>query len=351
MPRSGRRRCAPAVFAACLLSLSSTACHSARYLLHVGAGQARLLLDRELLTPELEERLSEQERTGVEALRRARAFAERIGLKASSSHRHIVDREGAQPLVTVVTAAPRDRLEPLTWWFPIVGRVSYRGYFDSELAQGFARSLERRGFDTYLRPAVLYSTLGWFDDPVPRELLSSQPFDIADAILHERVHETIFVPGDVSYNEGIAVFIAHEGVLEMLAEDPEERAAAGRAFRDDERFAAFVAELTTELEALYARGLSGDALQEARVRIFDRHATRRFAAVVWETRRYDGVQSAELSNAWVVAHQAYLDDLPCFEAERRLHEDLASFVRAHRESPGHRTVDEACALEAVGRPR
>ena len=32
----------------------------------------------------------------------------------------------------VVMAAPRDSLEPYTWWFPIVGDVPYRGYFNQD---------------------------------------------------------------------------------------------------------------------------------------------------------------------------------------------------------------------------
>ncbi len=39
-------------------------------------------------------------------------------------------------IVYVVMAAPRDSLEPYTWWFPIVGRVPYRGYFDKSDATG-----------------------------------------------------------------------------------------------------------------------------------------------------------------------------------------------------------------------
>ncbi len=39
-------------------------------------------------------------------------------------------------IVHVVMAAPRDSLDPYTWWFPIVGRVPYRGYFNESDATG-----------------------------------------------------------------------------------------------------------------------------------------------------------------------------------------------------------------------
>jgi predicted aminopeptidase len=304
----------------------------------------RLLLDREPLTPELEARLSEGERLALEALRRARSFGEGIGLTPSTSHRHLVDR-GDRSLLFVVTAAPSDRLEALTWWFPIVGRVSYRGYFDEGLARRFASSLQSGGLDVYVREAQLYSTLGWFDDPVPRKLLEAEPFEVAETVLHERVHETIFVRDDVPYNEGIAVFISREAVLELYAREPGTRARIESAFRDEERFASLLEELAAELGALYERALPRERILEERSRVFERYRTARFHAVAWETRRFERFPSAPLSNAYVVAQRAYLGELACFASERARYADLAGFVRAHRERPGRRVEPRGeCAL-------
>src|SRR6476469_5777788 len=44
-------------------------------------------------------------------------------------------------LVLVVSAAYRDTLKPYTWWFPIVGTVPYKGYFDFGAAQRDAKKL------------------------------------------------------------------------------------------------------------------------------------------------------------------------------------------------------------------
>ena len=308
----------------------------------MGAGQARLLFDRERITPELEARLTETERRGLETLRRAIGYGEDLGLACSGSHRYLVDREG-RGLVTLVTAAPADRLEPLTWWFPIVGRVSYRGYFDESRARRYARSLGERGFDTYIRPALLYSTLGWFDDPIPRALLRRAPFEIADTVLHERVHETIFLPGDPTYNESVAVFVSHEAVLRMYADAPEVRAVAAAAFADDVRFGALLDRLASELRDLYARPLSAAERTERRDALFERYRTVEFESIAWETERYSGFPRAPLSNAYVVARRTYLEALPCLRAELGGRgSDLRAFVRAHREEPGPR-ADGACA--------
>jgi predicted aminopeptidase len=291
----------------------------------------RLLLDREPIEAEVESRLSPQEQLGLRALRDALATADTLGLAPSGSYRTLVDR-GSSPLVTLVVAAPVDRVEPVEWWFPIVGSVPYRGYFDPTRAEAFAHSLADDGLDTYVRPAVLYSTLGWFDDPVPRSLLAADPLLVFEVIVHERVHETVFVPGDLAYNEGLATFIAHEAsVRAHLGSDEAERVQ--RLFADDRRFAARLEGLASELESLYAHSAGAEEARRAREAVFARF--RAEAASGFETDRFDGLARADLSNAFVVAHRTYMGDLPCFERELAgLGGDLVAFVARHRESPG-----------------
>ena len=66
---------------------------------------------------------------------------------------------GARALGRVPRSARAD-----TWWFPIVGRVPYKGFFDFQAARAADRDLA--GFDVYLRPSPAFSTLGWFNDPL-----------------------------------------------------------------------------------------------------------------------------------------------------------------------------------------
>src|SRR6202048_2482721 len=44
-------------------------------------------------------------------------------------------------LVLLVSAAYRETLKPYTWWFPIVGRVPYKGYFDFGAALRHAKNV------------------------------------------------------------------------------------------------------------------------------------------------------------------------------------------------------------------
>ena len=61
-------------------------------------------------------------------------------------------------LLLVVSAAYKDRFQPYTWWFPIVGHVPYKGFFDFAEAHAQAARLEAEGFDTHVRPSGAFST-------------------------------------------------------------------------------------------------------------------------------------------------------------------------------------------------
>ena len=305
-------------------------------------GQLRVLLDREDLTPERIATLTPLEQERLEELRAARAFGTSLGLADSTGYRHLLDRD-ADAAVRVVVGAPPDRLEAVSWWFPIVGRVSYRGYFDANRADAFAASLAADGYDTLVRPAALYSTLGWFDDPVPRPVLSWDEIDVVDAGLHELVHETIFVRDDLNYNEALATFLAQEATIAFFADRPELQAQARAAFADRVRFAQLIDDLAIALEELYERVDSPEAAREARAPVFRRFQTTGFTSRGFETHRYGAFPELELDNAYVVAQQTYLHELACLRAWFE-HEggDLSSFIAIQRDDPGERPELEEC---------
>lgn len=305
----------------------------------MSSGQLRVLWARQSLTPELIARLTPDEQRALERLRRARSFGESLGLRKSSGYRHLLDIP-PEEAVRVVVAAPPDRLEPVTWWFPIVGRIAYRGYFDAAMAREFAAGLAERGLDTYVRPAIQYSTLGFFDDPIPRPLLQWPAVDVIDTAIHELVHETVFVAGDTAYNEGLASFIAREATRRLLADEPELRARARDAYADRREFAALLQALEAELTVLYTETSNPDEARARRAAVFRRYQLEEFRARDWRTDRYAGFPEQALSNAYLVAHRTYRGDLPCFEAELgALDGDLAALIRRHRERPGHRDCE------------
>lgn len=303
-------------------------------------GQLHYLLDRERLTEERVDALPEAERRGLETLRRAQSYGESLGLAASTSYRHVIDRD-TRSAVRVITAAPADRLEPLSWWFPIVGNITYRGYFDEARAQAFADSLARDGYDTYVRPALMYSTLGYFDDPIPLAALRWPEVDLVDVTLHEQVHETIFAAGDPGYNEALASFIARHATPGFFDANPERRQEAEDVYADRARFAALLDALYADLEALYTETHGPEDARQRRAAVLTRYQGPRFSEHEWKTGRYARFPAAELNNSYLLAFRTYQAEGPCFEAELgALGGDLRAFIAAHVEQPGHRACPE-----------
>jgi len=147
----------------------------------------------------------------------ARAFAaDSLHLEADESFT-TYSKLDSDTLVLVVGAAYRDRLRPYTWWFPIVGRVPYKGYFAPSDAFAEARSLESQGLDTYVRPASAFSTLGWFEDPVVSSTLHEDTAALANTVIHELTHNTFYAPGQTVFNESFANFVGAHGAMRFFA--------------------------------------------------------------------------------------------------------------------------------------
>ncbi len=138
-----------------------------------------------------------------------------LGLTDTENYKTLYDQHGEE-IMWVVTACEPFRFKPKEWKFPILGAVPYKGFFSKEKASALRNELEEEGWDTSIRNPGGWSTLGWFTDPILSKMLERTEGDLANLIIHEMVHATIFVKDSVDFNENLATFIGDRGAEKFL---------------------------------------------------------------------------------------------------------------------------------------
>lgn len=139
-----------------------------------------------------------------------------LGLADTESYTRYrrIDREA---LVWVVSGVRRAAWERYLWRYPIVGGLPYRGYYRREAAHREAGRLRAEGYDTVVRPVTAYSFLGVVPDPLYSFAVDRPHSSLADVILHEMAHATLFVSGAGAFNENLATFVGQEGSRRYMA--------------------------------------------------------------------------------------------------------------------------------------
>jgi len=243
------------------------------YLAKQGTGHLRLMSQRVSLEKAFEDgSLSPQQADKVRLIQEVKHFAEeKLGLKKTDNYRDLVAvPDGA--ISYTVTAAFKDRLEPYTWRFPFVGRVSYKGFFSRQDAENEREELEQKDYDTSLQGVTAYSTLGWFDDPIFSSLLAYDDLQIVNTVIHELVHATFYVKGETGFNESTAVYVAAQGTLEFarwkFGENSAQAQMAGARLQDEVAFSDFLSSLWEKLLAIYDRSVTREEKLKLRERVF-----------------------------------------------------------------------------------
>ena len=307
--------------------------------------EARLLWNRKPISAELADNdLPPEMRAKLETVLAVRQFAtDQLGLNTGGAYL-TTTRVDSRAIVHVVMAAPRNSLNPYTWWFPIVGSVPYRGYFEQAAADAEAREMDAAGYDTMVRSAVAFSSLGFFDDPLLSNLLKLDRVELVGTILHELFHRTYFLPGHVMFDESAATWVGARGAVEFFSttEGPESRdAIEARSILDSYlKFGRFLLSAQAQLLKLYLSDEPTAEIVKEREPVFAQIKVE-YAHLEPELNglsRFD-LDKQPLNNAVLINYLIYFHDLDNFETlARQNHDDLKltiqRIIELARSNPG-----------------
>jgi len=326
------RGLAAALVVVCAIAFASC---DVGYITHAAYQEVRLLWNRKPIAKVLAKPdLPADERSKLETVLAVREFDEKtLGLKVGGAYKAIT-KVDENAIVWVVMAAPRDSLTPYTWWFPIVGNVPYRGYFKKIDAESEAAEMEQTGYDTYVRPAIAFSSLGFFNDPLLSNLLALSRIELAGVITHELFHRTYFLASDIVFDESAATWVGSRGAIAFFAAtegaESADAIAARGIYESDLKFAAFLKQDEARLLRLYASKQSRDEILKQRTAIFTaiNEDYAKLKPTLSGLERFD-LDQVKLNNAVLLNYLIYFHDLDNFAALEQLnHDDVPATIKA-----------------------
>ena len=292
-------------------------CATVAYLGQAASGQWRLLHARQPVAQVLRRAdVPESVRRQLTLLQQARLFAvQQLALPDNPSYQSYSDLHRDYAVWNVV-AAPEFSVNPKNWCYPLVGCLSYRGYFHPEPARKLAARLQRHGFDTLVEGVAAYSTLGHFDDPLLSTMLRYDDIEAIGTVFHELAHQVVYVSGDTAFNESYAMVVEEEGLRRWLATQHQSQrwSALLQQRQLDNDVTALLIDGRSRLQELYAQPLSA-----AQMRLRKREVLGEITEQIrtLEGRRsmssgYEAWLKAPLNNAHLAAVSTYQQCIPGF---------------------------------------
>jgi len=164
-------------------------------------------------------------------------------------------------------------------------------------------------------------------DPLLSTVLRQDSVGLVETVIHEVTHNTLFVTGQVKFNESFANFVGSVGAIEFYCRPGHDAVlcqVARDRWHDTVRFGEFLDWLWDELEVLYAEGLDLDALAAKRQALLANAAERfeRDYAPAMRTRGFAQYDVTGINNASLIARHLYYHRLGLFDALYRRTGDL-----------------------------
>jgi predicted aminopeptidase len=321
MPGRDRLRTARFLTVGVCLLLTAGGCGlDWEYILPVAAGQLDILLNSIPVEDALDSGLlSADEEAKLRLVVEVREFAgDEIGLNIVDNYDTFYDT-GDRPTAYNVSACAKHEFVPVEWTFPFVGTVPYLGFFHWDLAEDKINKLSERGYDVWYYEVSAYATLEYLPNPVFSFMLRRDELSLADVVIHELLHNTIWHESTV-FSESLATFVGRTGALDFFrtryAEDSDFMQTALQRYEDTDRYNAFLVELYDELDAFYSQDLSVQERVDRREAVYQAGRDRFVEEVLPLMHRagsFDPAADLPTNNAWMLANVRYNTDLDVFQ--------------------------------------
>ena len=305
------------------------------YYLQAAGGQLEILRKRTPITTVIENPASSEElRRRLRMVQEARQFAvEELLLPDNKSYQTFADLE-RDYVVWNVMAAPEFSLQPMTWCYPVVGCVAYRGYFSEEKAAKLADKLRAQEYDVFVGGVAAYSTLGRFADPVLNTMMRWSDIDLVAVLFHELAHQRLFIKGNTGFNESFATAVAETGVERWLRQHGKQ--AEMEEYRGRQELRQALMELVdatkSELDVVYDSERSSAEKRTAKGALLERLSSDAEETVKQQSFSASNWLRPPLNNARLVSLVLYRGQLDVFrELLERCADELSCFYAAAEE--------------------
>jgi predicted aminopeptidase len=246
-----------------------------------------------------------------------RYAVEEIGLEQNRNYTRYLETD-KDYVVDVVTACAADSFTPHEWRFPIFGSFPYKGFSEKVDAEREAARLRKRGLDVWIRRVDGFSTLGLLSDPIYSFMIDYSLYALADLIIHEQTHGTIFIKNEIQFNEELATFVGREGALSFLRDRYGTNSAAydqALAVLEDRKvFRERVIDLHDQLERIYRLDWEWERIMAEKLRIVEEFNRRLIceAPELFRTDRFRAFKGIPANNAYIMSFVRYNQDLDLF---------------------------------------
>lgn len=233
-----------------------------------GAGQLRLIRDAQPVSEVMQDpAFPDSLKQKLVLINEIKRFAvDSLGIKPSDNYTTVYNQHNKAILWTMSASEPY-QMKAKEWTFPFLGTVSYKGFFNERALRKAYLELVKDGYDVDIYSPSGWSTLGWFKDPIQSNMLYKSEGDLANLIIHELTHGTLYVKNNVTFNENLANFIGDKGATLFLerryGKDSKQYTDYMQDKSDTKLFSDYMLQSSDRLSALYSSFKSSDAFKRS----------------------------------------------------------------------------------------